>query len=277
MRLATVRTARGNRAVRVEGSKIIYLDAPDVGALLTDPDWRVRAAAGGVMADLDESALAPVVPAPSKIFAVGFNFPDHAAEVDRPLPDFPSVFAKFARSLTGPRDPMLLPHRTLSVDNDWEVELVAIIGKGGRDIAVADAHEHIAGYCVGNDGSVRDWQMRNRPPLAGKVWEEMTPVGPWLTTTDEVSIDDMQMVLDVDGVVMQQGWASEMIFGPETMIAYLSTIITLDPGDLIFLGTPSGIGWGRDPAVWLEDGQTVRASIAGLGELINVCRVREIA
>lgn len=269
MKLATVRTESGHRAVRVEGATAVLLPARDVGELLTHTDWRERGAVDGERVALDPSRLAAVVPNPRKVFVVGLNFPD--PDLAPKAPDHPSIFTKFARSLCGPRDPILIPDPRLSEQNDWEVEPVAVIGRAGRHIPLDQAASHIAGYCVGNDASVRDWQFRNRPPLVGKAWEGMTPIGPWLTTSDEADLLAQHMHCDVDGVTMQSGAVSEMYFSPETIVSYISTFITLDPGDLIFLGTPPGHAFGRSPSPWLRAGQTVHVSITGLGDLINTC------
>lgn len=271
MRLATLRTTSGHRAVRVEGDEVVLLPYRDVRELLETTDWRHEASADGERRDLDVSLLAPVVPRPNKVFVVGFNFPDPDLLPEPPA--YPSIFAKFARSLCGPRDVIRLPDPSISTQSDWEVEPVAIIGKHGRHIPVERASEHIAGFCVGNDGSVRDWQFRNRPPLIGKSWEGMSPIGPWLTTVDAVDLSSSRMHCAVDGVTMQDGAVANMIFSPEYVVSYVSTFITLEPGDLIFLGTPPGHAYGRSPSPWLTAGQTVRASITGLGELVNPCVV----
>ncbi|AHH19916.1 fumarylacetoacetate hydrolase family protein [Nocardia nova SH22a] len=272
MRLATLRTHAGTQAVRVESAtRATLLDAPDVGALLNTDKWKTLACADGDTIGFGSADLAPVVTLPSaKIFLVGFNFASHAAELGRAQPDFPSIFAKYPESLIGANDPISLPHSSLSVSNDWEVELVAVIGKAGRHIPVDRADNHIAGYCVGNDTGVRDWQFRNRPPLMGKIWEAMTPVGPWLTT-DVTSIPELRLTTDVDGVRVQDGIGADMIFSPATVVSYISTAITLRPGDMIFLGTPPGIAMGQTPEPWLRPGQVLTTSISGLGELRNTC------
>ncbi|MGE9808948.1 fumarylacetoacetate hydrolase family protein [Janibacter sp. G1551] len=269
MRLATLRTEDGHRAVRIENDGMVLLPWRDLGELLERPTWREDAQADGETRVLDIAQLAPVVPRPQKVFVVGFNFPD--SDLLPTPPEFPSIFAKFARSLCGPRDALHLPDPSISTQGDFEVEPVAVIGKAGRHIPLDKAAGHIAGYCVGNDASVRDWQFRNRPPLIGKAWEGMTPVGPWMTTADAVDLASLRMTCEVDGVTMQDGAVSEMIFSPEHVVSYISTLVTLDPGDLIFLGTPPGHAFGRESKPWLTEGQTVRAAITGLGDLVNTC------
>jgi acylpyruvate hydrolase len=271
MRLATLRTKSGSHAVRVEDDHGVVLDASDVGSLLRVDDWRAVAAAPGPEVALDLDEFLPVVPRPTNILCVGLNFVSHAAEIGADPPNHPSLFSKFSRSLIGPRDPMMLPHPSMSTQGDWEVELVAIVGRGGRNIPVREAGDHLAGYAVGNDGSVRDWQSRNRAPLAGKGWEGMTPLGPWLTTCDDIDVGDLEMTCEVDDVAMQRGVTSDVFFTPEEIVSYSSNIVTLEPGDVIFLGTPTGTAMTRQPSPWLRPGQVVRSSIAGLGELINVC------
>ncbi|NKY20966.1 fumarylacetoacetate hydrolase family protein [Tsukamurella spumae] len=235
------------------------------------PNWEDLARADGPRADFAPEDLAPPITLRSaKVFLVGFNFGSHATELGREQPAYPSIFAKYPESLVGAHDPIALPHHSLSVQNDWEVELVTVIGTAGRHIPIADAPRHIAGYCVGNDTGVRDWQFRNRPPLMGKAWEAMTPIGPWLTT-DSGPVDAMRLTTDVDGERVQDGLGADMIFDPATVISYLSTVITLQPGDMIFLGTPPGIALGQEPAPWLHPGQTLTTAISGLGELRNLC------
>ncbi|QBJ97745.1 FAA hydrolase family protein [Rhodococcus sp. ABRD24] len=272
MRLATLRTPTGTRAARVESeTSAILLDSPDVGALLNTEGWETLARADGEAISFEPTDLAPVVTLSSaKIFLVGFNFGSHAAELGRAQPEFPSIFAKYPESLIGANDQIMLPHSSLSVSNDWEVELVAIIGTAGRHIPVDRAEDHIAGYCVGNDTGVRDWQFRNRPPLMGKIWESMTPIGPWLTT-DAGPVQEMRLTTDVDGVRVQDGTGADMIFSPATVVSYISTVIALQPGDMIFLGTPPGIAMGQDPEPWLRPGQVLTTTISGLGELRNEC------
>lgn len=272
MRLVTLRTAEGPRAGRVEGPDVFALDYPDVGALLaTGPGWQQSAATGGRPAGrLEDVDLAPLIPAPRKIICVGLNYASHIKEMGRELPAHPTIFAKYARALIGARDPIVLP--AVSDRMDWEVELAFVIGLPVRHADETAARQSIAGYTILNDISARDWQFRTLQFLQGKTFEATTPLGPALVTSDEFGPSvDLAVSCAVDGEVMQSGRTSDLIFPPVELVRYLSTILTLEPGDVIATGTPSGVGAGRTPEVYLRAGQTVRTSIEGLGELVNVC------
>jgi acylpyruvate hydrolase len=200
------------------------------------------------------------------------NYRSHVEEMGREQPTHPTLFAKFARSLLGPRDPLILPPESNQVD--WEVELAFVIGREVRRATGREARDAIAGFTVLNDVSMRDWQFRTMQFLQGKAWEGSTPMGPALVTTDEVpggSAPDLVLTCEVDGEVMQKGRTSDLLFGPEELVAYISTIVTLEPGDIVATGTPSGVGAGRTPPVFLRPGQVVRTSIEGIGELVNEC------
>jgi acylpyruvate hydrolase len=273
MRLVTIRTPDGTHAGRIEGDEVVQFDAPDVGALLAaGPDWAERAAdAVGTRHPLDEVDLAPVVPRPAKIVCLGLNYQSHIDETHSTPPAHPTYFAKFARALIGARDPIILP--AVSDMVDWEVELALVIGRPARHVTEADAARYVAGVTVANDISVRDWQHRTSQLLAGKTFEATTPVGPALVTLDELPAgwSDLVVRCEVDGTVMQEGHTSELLFSPEEIIADLSRILTLEPGDLVLTGTPSGVGRSRTPPVFLREGQTVRTVIDGVGELRNRC------
>ncbi len=272
MRLVTFRTAGGTQAGRVDGDEVVGLGFPDVGALLASgPDWRQTAGDGaGATVARAEADLAPLVVAPRKIICVGLNYASHIQEMGRELPSYPTIFAKFALSLIGARDPIALP--AVSEKVDWEVELAVVIGRPVRHADEAGAREAIAGFTILNDISVRDWQNRTTQFLQGKTFESTTPLGPELVTLDEIEDPDALAVrCEVDGEVMQSANTSDLLFGPVELVRYLSTIITLEPGDVIATGTPGGVGAGRSPAVFLRPGQTVRTVIEGLGELVNTC------
>jgi acylpyruvate hydrolase len=272
MRLVTIRTENGTRAGRLDGDQVVELDAPDVGSLLSDPDWRRAAAAGGAssrpLAGVD---LAPLVPRPSKIICLGLNYASHIQEMGRELPKYPTLFAKFPGTLIGARDPILLPR--VSEQVDWEVELGVVIGSPARHVSGGEAAATIAGYTVINDISVRDYQSHTNQFLAGKIFERTTPVGPALVTLDELPGGgaDLEVRCEVDGQVMQRSRTSDLLFGPAEIITYLSGIITLEPGDLIATGTPAGVGAARNPQVWLRPGQVVRTVVEGVGECLNQC------
>ena len=277
MRLVTVRIDGATRAGRVSGDEIVLLDAPDVRAVLAaGPVTSGRVPvdeAGGALA-LEGADLAPVVPAPDKIVCVGLNYRDHAAETNNPLPTAPTYFAKYRRALTGPYDPIRLPPPEVSTSADWEVELAVVIGRAVRNAGPEEALSAIAGFTVLNDVSIRDWQTRTTQFLAGKTFEGSTPVGPMLVTVDEIGDGTgLNLSCVVDGVIKQSSNTDQLVFGPAEIVADLSTIITLDPGDIIATGTPSGVGHARSPKEALTPGAVVRTAIEGIGEMVNTCVV----
>lgn len=269
MKLATIRTADGTAAVRLDGARAVETGAPDVAALLRRPDWRTYAAAAdGPVHDAAALDLAPVVTTPAKIFCVGHNYRTHIAEMGRELPSYPTLFAKFANTLLGARDDIVHPGETEQLD--WEAELGFVIGAPLRRATKEEAAAAIAGYTVVNDISMRDWQWRTPQWLQGKAWEASTPVGPWLVTGDEIDdAADLEIRLEVDGQVMQRSRTSDLLFDPADVAAYISRFTTLEPGDLIATGTPGGVGAARDPKVFLAPGQVVRTVVEGLGECVN--------
>lgn len=273
MRLVTLRTADGTRAGRLDGDEVVELADADVGALLASgPDWAERAAAAdGPRHGAAEADLAPLVPHPAKIVCLGLNYQSHIEETGQQRPRYPTYFAKFARALIGARDPIVLPAVSDAVD--WEVELTLVIGRAARHVAEHDAAAFVAGVTVANDISVRDWQRRSSQILAGKTFERTTPVGPALVTLDELpgGWSDLTVRCEIDGQVVQDGHTSDLLFTPEQIIADLTKIVTLDPGDLVLTGTPAGVGLARTPPVYLSAGQTVRTVIDGVGELVNTC------
>ncbi|MDX3458846.1 fumarylacetoacetate hydrolase family protein [Streptomyces sp. ME02-8801-2C] len=270
MKLATIRTADGTAAVRLDGDRAVETGAPDVAALLRRPDWRAHAAAvEGPAHDVAALDLAPVVTTPTKIFCVGHNYRAHIAEMGREMPSYPALFGKFANVLLGARDDIVHPGETEELD--WEAELGFVIGSRLRRRATKEeAAAAIAGYTVVNDISMRDWQWRTPQWLQGKAWEASTPAGPWLVTGDEIDdAADLEIRLEVDGQVMQRSRTSDLLFTPADIAAYLSTFTTLEPGDLVLTGTPGGVGAARDPKVFLKPGQVVRTVVEGIGECVN--------
>ena len=255
-------------------------DCRDVGELLTaepaEQREMVEAALRGAQEDhdllLDASRLVydTLVPFPTKVIAVGLNYRDHIKETGQDRPEHPTLFAKFAQSLTGALDPIGIPEEDHRVD--YEGELCVVIGEPGRRIAVEDAHEHIAGYAVANDVSMRGFQGRTSEWLQGKVWEASTPVGPWLVTPDELP-RDARITTRVNGEQRQSAKLKDVVFSPEELVAYASQMVTLNPGDLIMTGTPAGVAVarkgpdGRRP--WLTAGDVVEVEITGLGRQRN--------
>ncbi|MGD0982461.1 MAG: fumarylacetoacetate hydrolase family protein [Acidimicrobiales bacterium] len=275
MRLATVRTGDGTRAARLEGDRLLLLRASDVGALLASTDLGSRVDAiqalettGEIV--FGEASFAPLVPHPEKIFCVGLNYRAHILEMSRALPGYPTLFAKFASGLIGAHDDLVLPSVSNAVD--WEVELGVVIGRGIRRATIEEARDAIAGFTVVNDISMRDWQARTTQYLQGKAFDASTPVGPVLVTGDEIGdAADLQVRCEVDGVVMQRGRTSDLLFGPAAIVSYISQFATLCPGDLISTGTPGGVGAGRDPKVFLRPGQVLTTAIEAIGSCVNRC------
>ncbi|GAA2535498.1 fumarylacetoacetate hydrolase family protein [Streptomyces koyangensis] len=270
MKLATLRTADGTRAVRLDGDTLVDLGYADLGELFAEDDWQGKAAAAsGTAYPVEGADFAPVVPNPSKVVCVGHNYTNHIKEMGRELPSYPTLFPKFADTLIGANDDIAKPAETDTLD--WEVELAVVIGRQVRRAGERQAADAIAGFTVMNDISLRDWQFRTIEWTQGKIWEATTPVGPYVVTTDEVGgvRPALQVTTTVDGEVMQQDDTGTLLFDPVFLVRYVSTVITLKPGDIIATGTPAGVGNARDPKVFLLPGQTVVTEIAGLGACSN--------
>ena len=200
-----------------------------------------------------------------KFICIGLNYSDHAAESGMQVPPEPVVFNKWTSAIVGPDDAVEIPRG--SVKTDWEVELGVVIGKGGRYIEEVDALSHVAGYCVVNDVSEREYQLdRSGTWDKGKGCDTFGPTGPWLVTADEVPDPQvLKMWLEVDGKRYQNGSTSTMVYGVQFLISYLSRFMSLQPGDVISTGTPPGVGMGQKPPVYLRAGQTIHLGIEGLG------------
>jgi 2-keto-4-pentenoate hydratase/2-oxohepta-3-ene-1,7-dioic acid hydratase in catechol pathway len=279
VRVATIRIGGTTRAVRVEGDALVDLGAADVGELLSDPGWRDRAATATAAlaypaADAD---FAPVIPRPSKVICVGLNYRNHIQEMGRDLPEYPTLFGKFADALIGARDDIARPPETGQLD--WEAELALVVGSPVRRVCGTAAHQAIAGFTVLNDITCRDWQFRTREWLQGKTWDSSTPVGPFLVTPDELPggiRPALDLRLTVDGELMQHDSTADLLFDPPALVEYVSTMVRLRPGDIIATGTPGGVGHARQPPRFLVGGETVVTEIGGLGRLENRV-VKEIA
>ena len=273
MKLATLRNPDGTtEAVRVDGSTATLLGPPDVGSLLAQAGWRESAeAASGATVDLGSAAYAPVVPRPGKIVCVGLNYRNHILEMGRDLPQHPTLFSKYAETLVGAHDDIQRPVETDALD--WECELAVVIGAPVRRATTAQAETVIAGFATLNDITARDWQFRTREWLQGKNFEATTPVGPWLVTPDELPggvRPTLPIRTEVDGEVVQEDSTGDLLFDPVALVEYISTIITLQPGDIIASGTPGGVGHARKPARYLTAGQKVVTEVVGLGRCENV-------
>ena len=263
--------AHGGRtfaAALLDGAAVPLAGIPELGAqtpssVLAEPPLdRARAV------PLAEVTLRPVVPRPSKIVCVGLNYLNHVGETGREIPEYPVLFTKFAETLVGPRDPIVLPPESSRVD--YEGELAVVIGRPGRRITADAALAHVAGYTIANDVTMRDFQYETHQWLQGKAWEACTPVGPWLVTPDETGDPStLDIALTLNGTVMQQANTSQLMFDIPVLISRISEFVTLVPGDLILTGTPGGVGFQRDPQVFLAPGDRVRVEIRGIGALDN--------
>jgi acylpyruvate hydrolase len=271
VKLATIRVGGTTRAVRVDGDQLTDLGAADLGEFLSAGDWQSRAAAAKGSAYPAEGAdFATLVPNPSKVVCVGLNYRNHIQEMGRDLPEYPTLFAKFADCLIGDGDDIARPEETEKFD--WEVELAIVIGKPVRRATEDEAKAAIAGFTVLNDITCRDWQFRTKEWLQGKMWDSSTPVGPYLVTPDELpggTSPALDVTLTVDGEVMQSDNTGDLLFGPVDLVRYISTIIRLNPGDIIATGTPGGVGSARKPPRFLAGGETVVTEVQGIGRLTN--------
>ncbi|MCL2582634.1 MAG: fumarylacetoacetate hydrolase family protein [Streptosporangiales bacterium] len=275
MKLATIRVGGATRAVRADGDGDVLTDlgSGDLGTFLADADWKSKAEEklpGARTYAARAADFAPVVPNPSKVVCVGLNYRNHIQEMGRDLPEYPTLFAKFADSLIGDGDDIARPAETEKFD--WEVELAIVIGKQVRRASEAEAKDAIAGFTVLNDITCRDWQFRTKEWLQGKMWDSSTPVGPYLVTPDELpggTAPELDVTLTVDGEVMQSDNTGDLLFKPVDLVRYISTIIRLNPGDIIATGTPGGVGSARKPPRFLSGGETVTTEIEHLGALVN--------
>ncbi|RPI75961.1 MAG: FAA hydrolase family protein [Ignavibacteriales bacterium] len=206
---------------------------------------------------------------PSKIPAIGLNYIDHAAESKMEVPKTPIVFTKFPNSITGPRDAIKIPIR-LTQKVDYEVELAVIIGKGGKNISKEEALNYVFGYTIVNDVSARDLQFADGQWVRGKSLDTFCPMGPIIVTIDEIKDpQNLKLVCEVNGEKLQNDSTKNMIFSVADLISILSQAFTLERGDIIATGTPSGVGFSRKPPIYLKDGDIVKTWIEGIGELVN--------
>jgi len=278
MKLATFSESDRTRLGVVQGDRIVDLAAAaselpaEMTALLTaGPEAlsaAARAAEGAPTLALADVHLEAPIARPPKILAVGLNYADHVAEAGLEAPKLPLIFNKQATSVTGPTDPFHLPRASTALD--YEGELGVVIGRRCRHVPKARASEVIAGYLIVNDVTVRDWQLRTPTWTIGKSFDTHCPIGPWLTTSDEVS-DPHSLGLKtwVNGELRQSSNTKHLIFDAFALVEHLSTAFTLEPGDIISTGTPGGVGIAMKPPKLLVAGDVVKIAIEGLGEIEN--------
>jgi len=218
--------------------------------------------------DMAAVALRAPIPRPPKIICIGLNYRDHAAETKIAIPEAPVVFSKYPTAVTGPGQPIVLPRN--SAKPDYEAEFVVVIGKRGRHVRAEDWREYVFGYTMMNDVSARDFQMATSQWMMGKTFDTFAPLGPAIVTADEVADPhNLDISLTLNGQVMQNSNTGQMIFQVWRLIEFLSSVFTLEPGDIISTGTPAGVGFARKPPVWLRAGDEVTVRVEGLGELTN--------
>ena len=243
-------------------------DIPDINPTFFEENWLEKIAQITFANFIPEARLGPPVICPSKIICLGKNYADHAAEGGFKVPAKPLLFCKTPNTLTGCRDPIFLPHSSSQVD--WEVELAVIMGKQARSISRQKALEYVAGFCVMNDVSAREAQFADGQWFRGKSFDSFAPLGPALVTLDEIpGYTNLKLTTRVNGHLMQTGRTSDLIFDIPAIIEYISADITLMPGDIISTGTPSGVGFFRDPPITLKPGDVVECRIESIGRLVN--------
>jgi acylpyruvate hydrolase len=269
VRFASCEAADERFAALVDGDRAIPLaGVAELGAatdleLLRNPPLRRRKARS-----LAEVRLLPVIPHPRKIICLGLNYRSHVTETKRELPNYPVLFTKFADCLTGPYEPIVSPPESTQVD--YEAELAVIIGRHVRRVDERVAPAAIAGYAVANDVTMRDYQYRSHQWLQGKTWPGSTPLGPHLVTPDEVGDPGaLEISLERNGEELQHAETSALLFPVPTIVARISEFTPLAPGDVILTGTPGGVGYRRDPQVFLEPGDRVTVDISRVGRISN--------
>jgi 2,4-diketo-3-deoxy-L-fuconate hydrolase len=265
----------GRLALVVDGGTIDVHDAsggrfgPDPAAAYDEWEDLIAWAtdASGPVVPLDEATLGAPSPQPRQVFAIGLNYAGHATESGMALPAVPAVFTKYPASLGGPFEPIELSGEMV----DWEVELVVVIGRRADRVAEADGWTHVAGLCVGQDVSDRHVQFAAGGQFSlGKSYRSYGPTGPWLVTPDELADpDDLAIGCSIDGETVQQDRTSDLVFGIARLVAELSAVLPLLPGDLIFTGTPAGVGISRKPPRFLQPGEVVESWIEGIGSIRN--------
>jgi acylpyruvate hydrolase len=283
MRLGLIRASNARMLVAQIDDRCVRLPdlPPDPLAVLTNADLRSRAEAAIKSArdtfDLATTMLEPPLAKLGKLICVGLNYADHAAESPYAKPDFPVYFLRVDTSIIGHNAPILRP--LVSTQLDYEGELVAVIGKGGRNISMADALEHVVGYSLFNDGSIRDYQFKGPQWTLGKNFDATGPFGPFLVSADEVPNGGVGLGLKtiLNGKVLQDANTRDLLFPLPELIARVSEAMTLEPGDVIVTGTPSGVGFARKPPIFMKDGDVCDIWVEGIGTLSNPIRDEKAA
>ncbi len=275
MRLVSYEAAGQAHAGLLIGESVVDL-APAgfssvLGAIENTDLWQTkvkRLATGGKRLSLSSVKLLAPIPTPRKLICVGLNYLDHAKETNSEVPKVATIFNKFATTVIGPEQDVVLPKVSNQVD--YEAELAFVIGKGGRHIAAEDWQEHVFGYTIVNDISARDYQKATSQWLMGKTFDTFAPMGPSIVTADEIpDPHNLKISLRLNGKTMQDSNTKELIFKIPELIAFLSSVFTLEPGDIVSTGTPAGVGFSRKPPIFLKPGDEMVVSIEHIGELKN--------
>jgi len=275
MRFVTFAVDGKSRPGVISGQTVSDLSTAGYASLLdfieSGPEGRTAAeklAANGGGYPLDNVKLLAPIPRPRKLICVGLNYRDHAAETNSEIPSVPTIFNKFATSVIAPGDNIILPK--VSKSPDYEAEFAFVIGRGGRNIAGADWPKHVFGYTMVNDGSARDYQKATTQWLMGKTFDTFAPMGPWIVSADEIpDPHNLDIQLEIGGERLQNSNTRELIFKIPDLIAFLSSVFTLEPGDIVSTGTPAGVGVARNPQRFLRAGDEVVVRIPAIGELRN--------
>lgn len=275
MRLVTFSAGDRARPGLVSGNRVIELGYPDLVSFLEDGE-RAREAAAKIAAAPAAPAVHPLsavrlhapIPRPPKFILIGLNYRDHAIESGMAIPSTPTVFAKYSNAVIGPGEPILLP--SVSKEVDYEAELAFVIGRRGKDVPAARWTDFVFGYTIVNDVSARDFQRATTQWTIGKTFDTFAPMGPELVSADEVPDPHaLRIGCEVNGRVLQDSSTAQLIFRIPDLVAYLSQVVTLEPGDVVSTGTPPGVGFARKPPIFLQPGDEVVVKVEGLGELRN--------
>ncbi|MDR1118169.1 MAG: fumarylacetoacetate hydrolase family protein [Bifidobacteriaceae bacterium] len=268
MRLATLRTGSGGgrtTAARIEDRQAVILEEfEDVGAILRQDALEAARTAAGPTEDLAEARYAPVVVKPGKIICVGMNYGPHLREMGRAAASHPTLFCKLKEALVGACEPILLPPESNQVD--WEGELAVVVGRRLRRADMIEAAAAVGGYTMMCDTSMRDWQYRTSQWFQGKTWEKSTPLGPHLATPDELP-PEAQIRTRLNSVEVQRGRIEDLMVSPVMLLSYVSTFVSLEPGDVVATGTPAGVGHAMTPPTYLRPGDQLEIEVDGVGIL----------
>jgi 2-keto-4-pentenoate hydratase/2-oxohepta-3-ene-1,7-dioic acid hydratase in catechol pathway len=271
MKLATISQGGGAPRVGViEGDSVRPLEGFADMVSVIRSGGAIDPASLGPAIPLAEVKLHAPIPRPPKVICIGLNYRDHAIESNMPIPTVPVVFSKFSNTVISPGETVVLPRN--SEKPDFEAELAFVIGKPQRHVSKENAMDCVFGYTIVNDVSARDFQLQTSQWLVGKTFPAFCPMGPWIVTKDEIADPhNLRIGLRIDGETVQDSNTRELIFGIPELVAHLSGIIDLEPGDVVSTGTPPGVGMGRKPPRWLKAGETMTVFIERIGELTNPC------